>query len=298
MTVQMGGCVCPPLSAARGRNRGVLLDQVPVSQDNTPHSRSGLALALLAAALTILAGLLFMTASGPGAMGQSAAPKPPPSAGVDERLGISVTGAEIIRTRFGTGDRKLLVVGGVHGDEYGADLAQRLVDSLRADPSLVPAGTIIDVIVCLNPDGRASGTRGNARSVDINRNLPAEDWAAQLDPRDVSAKEGLTGGPSAGSEPETQALLTALRTGYGAVLSLHSSGGLIDYDGPGAETLARTVSAASGLPIKHLEYQPYIRGSMGRYLAETGTPLITIESSTAELDDGLRSGMLSVLGTP
>jgi protein MpaA len=219
--------------------------------------------------------------------------------GIDEKLGDSVEGRPIAIVRFGAASRRLLVVGGVHGDEYGRTAADRLLSALRDDPDLLPESVAIDVLPCLSPDGAAAGTRGNARDVDLNRNMPSADWAAQLAPDDPSRVEGLTGGTAAGSEPETQALLRALQSAnYAAVVSLHSSGGVVDWDGAAAQPLASRIASASGLPLGNLEYQTSIRGSMGRYLSERGIPLVTIELSSPDFDPGLRDGILRCLVTP
>jgi protein MpaA len=62
---------------------------------------------------------------------------------------------------------RVLVFGAVHGDETaGIAIAERLAH-LRA-----PLGVAVWVVPDLNPDGRAAGTRQNARGVDLNRNFP------------------------------------------------------------------------------------------------------------------------------
>jgi protein MpaA len=61
----------------------------------------------------------------------------------------------------------VLVVGSIHGNEPGGvAVARRLLK--------MPAPESVDlwVILNLNPDGRAAGTRGNAHGVDLNRNFP------------------------------------------------------------------------------------------------------------------------------
>jgi len=63
-------------------------------------------------------------------------------------------------------------------------VAKRFIAYLCAHPGAVPSGARIDVIRCLNPDGRVHDTRGNARHVDLNRNLPTRDWKCALDARD------------------------------------------------------------------------------------------------------------------
>lgn len=213
--------------------------------------------------------------------------------GAEERLGGSVEGRAITIRSFGSGDRAVLYVGNIHGDEHGTAVARAFVDHLLDETDEVPAGARIDVIECLNPDGMAADTRGNARKVDLNRNMPSANWSAELDPRDASYARKCNGGASAGSEPETQALLKALGRGYDAVVMLHSSGGIVDFDGPGGEELARRMSEACGLPVSHLGYQAYIRGSVGQFVPERySIPVITLELESGELSSGLRDALL------
>lgn len=214
------------------------------------------------------------------------------------RLGSSVDGRPIELVSFGQSDDRVLVVGGIHGDEYGAAVAHELVVSVRSDPDRLPPDRRLDVIETLNPDGRARNTRGNARNVDINRNMPSRNWAAQLDSQDFSSQKGCTGGTSAGSEPETQAFLRALKARYRLVVMLHSSGGIVDFDGPGGSAVAERIAKRIDLPVQHLSYQPYVRGSVGLYVPEAyGIPVITLELTGANLSPELRDALVS-LGEP
>jgi murein peptide amidase A len=252
-------------------------------------------LVILCVAIVLAIGILAMALSATSGVRHSSPPVAAAAQSEERSIGTSVNGSSITLVHFGDGPRRMLVIGGIHGNEYGAPVAEQLIAALRAEPSLVPTGCSIDVIPCLDPDGREAGTRGNARSVDINRNLPSANWSAELDARDTSAARGLNGGSAPASEPETKALLSVLEARYFAVVSLHSNGGLVDFDGPGAEALARRVATAAGLPVDHLAYQDYIHGSLGLYLAQTGTPLITVELARPDLTDGLRAGLLSLL---
>ena len=123
----------------------------------------------------------------------------------------------------------------MHGDEYGADVAEQLITFLKAHPDALPTATRLDVVPCLNPDGLAAYTRANANSVDLNRNFPSSDWAGTLSKKDYSGQLHLSGGTAPASEPETLTLVRLLRNGYGAVVSLHSHGGILDFNGPGEE---------------------------------------------------------------
>jgi murein peptide amidase A len=208
-------------------------------------------------------------------------------------IGRSVRGRHIVVARFGTGQRHVLVIGGVHGNETGTAVATKFAAYLVLHPAAVPAGAQIDVIRCLNPDGRALRTRGNARRVDLNRNLPTRSWRRRLKREDPSARLGLSGGRGPGSEPETKALLAYLKRGFAVVLSLHSHAGILDAGGPGGTALARRMSRLCGLPVGHLSYQSSITGSLGDYVPATyRIPIITVELKNAKLGRGLRSALL------
>jgi predicted deacylase len=214
-----------------------------------------------------------------------------------ERIGQSVKGTPIVAYRFGSGERRFLVIGGVHGDEYGIDVAEALVKRLSAEPSLVPAGIEIHVIPSVNPDGEAANTRGNANDVDLNRNFPSKNWTSKLPAGDTSARrEGLSGGKGAGSEPETKAMVDYLRRKFVNVVSLHSEGGIVDFDGPGGPSVAKRVSKAIGLPVDHVGYQSSVHGSMGLYIPETySIPIITIELNSPKLTDKTLDGILAAI---
>ena len=208
-------------------------------------------------------------------------------------IGYSVRKRPIVAARVGSGDRHILVIGGVHGCEFGTAVATQFAAYLASHPAAVPAGAAIDVIRCLNPDGYALHARGNARHVDLNRNLPTGNWRRILKRGDPSGSLGLTGGAGPGSEPETKALLAYLKRGFAAVLSLHSRAGILDYDGPGGAALAKRMSALCGLPPGHVGYQAYITGSLGDYVPATyAVPVITVELRSATLSTGLRTALL------
>jgi predicted deacylase len=207
--------------------------------------------------------------------------------------GRSVRGRPIRVTRFGAGGRHVLVLGGVHGDEYGTPLARAFQRYLLAHPRALPAGAQVDVLACANPDGYAARTRGNARRVDLNRNLPARNWRRRLRAQDASSLLGLTGGRRPASEPETKAVLGLLSSRFDVVVSLHSRAGILDCSGPGARALGRRMSALCGLPLGRLWYDPYITGSLGRYVPEKyGIPLVTVELRSRSMGAGLRAALL------
>jgi protein MpaA len=113
------------------------------------------------------------------------------------KLGESVEGRPIMAERRGTrGGRVVLIIGVIHGDENdGLAIMDRLHE---LD---VPAGVDLWLVDSMNPDGLAENMRHNAHQVDLNRNFP-ENWGPIGVPGD-----GEYAGPSAASEPETQAMV-------------------------------------------------------------------------------------------
>jgi len=179
----------------------------------------------------------------------------------------------------------VLFIGGIHGNEYGAAVANQLVAYLRAHRAAVPRGSEIDIVSCANPDGLAAHRRTNADGVDINRNFPVG-WSAQ----------GARGGESAGvrpaSEPETRAIMALLAGGhYCRVIALHSAGGLIDYDGPGGAKLASQIARAAGSRVVHLSALGTYTGSLGRYVpSRYAAPVITWELENASFGSRVLAG--------
>ena len=113
-------------------------------------------------------------------------------------VGVSVEGRPITALRRGDPDgRRVLVIGVIHGDEQaGLDI----VDRLTTLP--VPDGVDLYLIDAMNPDGVAANTRHNANGVDLNRNFPYN-WGPIAEPGNWEYA-----GPSAASEPETQAMVS------------------------------------------------------------------------------------------
>jgi murein peptide amidase A len=245
--------------------------------------------ALLAAALLATAGVPAAEAANrprnhtPPPTSRQLPPRLPAPRVRWQSIGTSVRGRAILAARFGSGRRRVLYLGGLHGDEYGADVAEAFAAFLAAHPAAIPVGTEIDVVGCANPDGRAAGTRGNARGVDVNRNFPSRNWRPLSD-------DGCSSGARPASEPETRVLIAELGRGYARVISLHSQGGVVDYDGPGSRAIADRVSAASGMPVVDLGVRP---GSMGAFVPERfGIPIVTVELVSRSLTRPVLGGLV------
>lgn len=163
-------------------------------------------------------------------------------------IGTSVLGRSITAYRFGSGPRRILFVGGTHGDEKSSVLTmQSWVDELEQKYDSIPGSFTVIVIPTLNPDGYARSRRTNANNVDLNRNFPSNDWssAAYL-PNNILLENG--GGTQPLSEPESYALAQYVQsTSLERILTYHASGSVVIANESGnSASLASQYAAKSG----------------------------------------------------
>ncbi|MFA7252643.1 MAG: DUF2817 domain-containing protein [Candidatus Paceibacterota bacterium] len=195
-------------------------------------------------------------------------------------LGQSVEGREIAAYHFGTGEKELLFVGGIHGG-YGANtvaVANELVAYIKANPNYIPVDLKVTVIPVLNPDGLADSVRFNANDVDLNRNFDC-DWQAS----GVWQSKKVSGGTSAFSEPEALALKNYVEINQPeAVVAWYSaSGGVYSsncHNGVLADTTAlnKAYSKASGYTSTE-DFDFYeITGDLTNWLAKINIPAISV----------------------
>jgi protein MpaA len=184
-------------------------------------------------------------------------------------IGTSVLGRPIVavhRWRPGA-TRTLLVIGNVHGDEQaGLRVAHRLLTHS------LPTPVDLWVIRSANPDGTAADRRTNAHGVDLNRNFPRR-W--------VGAGAGTSNwsGPRAGSEPETQALLSFVaRIHPRTTIVFHQPLDGVDAYRAKSMTLVRRLARESGLPVKSFDCHGGCHGTFTDWL-NTRTPgrAVTVE---------------------
>jgi protein MpaA len=210
-----------------------------------------------------------------------------------EAWGRSVDGREVWGTLTvpHAESGKLLVVGGVHGDEASSvEAVVALVRRLRAGE--IEAGPLV-VVPALNPDGLARGAKNNARDVDLNRNFGARNWRPEHMP-------GYFPGAGPLSEPETQLLAELVEAhAVRGVVAVHAPFACVNYDGPAA-AWAADVARACGWPARGDIGYP-TPGSLGSWLGvDRGLPVLTLElppgplaafgrQAAAALDEAVRS---------
>lgn len=201
----------------------------------------------------------------------SAAPVGPVGpVGIDwQVMGSSVQGRPIRSLTLGRGSRKVLLIGGIHGDEPEGAYATAEIPATFAADDLAGAVTLT-IVEDANPDGRAVSQRVNANGVDINRNFPASNF---------DTHEPSYGGAPL-SQPESRLLFDLIgRINPALVLVFHSwvDKQFVNFDGP-ARAIAEHFSIESGMPLTpSSEFAP-TPGSLGSYVGrDRRTPLLTIE---------------------
>ena len=172
---------------------------------------------------------------------------------------------------------RILVVGGVHGDELSSS---SLVFHWIAMAAESPAEIAWRFVPAVNPDGilQPRPTRTNANGVDLNRNFPTPQWTADAQKWWVErARKDANRwpGPTAQSEPEVRFVVDTIeRWKPDLVVSVHAPYSLLDYDGPSAppRRLGR-------LFLDRLGVFP---GSLGSYGGlHKRLPVVTIELPSA-----------------
>jgi protein MpaA len=138
-----------------------------------------------------------------------------------------------------------VVVGDVHGNEPAGEAIVGRLRRARLD------GVVLYLVRSGNPDGRALGTRQNARGVDLNRNFP---WRWR-----PGARGTYFPGPRAGSEPETRALMRLVRRVRPQLAIYYHQHMGITVRAPGADpAIQREYARRTGLPLRSL---PAYRGT-------------------------------------
>lgn len=184
-------------------------------------------------------------------------------------IGASREGRPLRMTRLGRGPRRVLWIGGIHGDEREGRVATaQLPIALLREPSALDRVTLT-IVEDVNPDGTAQGMRGNARGVDLNRNYPAPNF-----------KPSRFFGSRPLDQPESRALHDLiLDERPHLVIVAHAWRGdhFVNFDGP-AEALAQRFSRLSGYRVQPSDGIAATPGSLGSWVGGTlGTPILTLE---------------------
>lgn len=176
---------------------------------------------------------------------------------------------------------RVMVVGGIHGDEMSSvSLVFHWLSLAQSPPADMPQGTTWRFIPSLNPDGLFASPprRVNANGVDLNRNFPTPNWArdarsyweirTRRDPRRWPGSRPL-------SEPESQFLSQQMGSFKPhLIVSVHAPYGVLDFDGPAVPP--------SRLGRLYLDQVGIFPGSLGNFGGvHKGVPVVTIELPSA-----------------
>lgn len=139
-------------------------------------------------------------------------------------FGKSALGIPVMAYNFGSEGPRVLLMGGVHGDEpEGVALAANLLAQFQQKYDYKIRMTVVPVF---NPDGQILHKRTNGHGVDLNRNMPTKDWTQE------ARAERYFPGPAAGSEPESQAFAKFLKENKpDLIISLHSWEPMLNTNG-------------------------------------------------------------------
>jgi protein MpaA len=211
-----------------------------------------------------------------------------------QTIGTSVQGRPLRVLRVGHGPRRVLWIGGTHGNEREGSVA-----TANLPQAFASAGLADDVTLWIledeNPDGSAANTRYNANGVDLNRNLPASDFDSS-NPRN---------GGRPLSQPESAALFRLVNSIQpDVILSAHADSTRPPYvidDGP-LLPLAALFSQLSGMPVTTSDHLNHATpGSLGSWWGvDQHKPVLTIEygfgSDPTRDWESTRSAILGVIG--
>ena len=221
------------------------------------------------------------------------------AAELEPGLGRSVKGVPLFTRDIRDQGAKLrvLVMGGIHGDELSAGSLAIHWMALAKQPAQMPMPVHWRFIPVLNPDGVLAQPprRVNANGVDLNRNFPTPNWdrdaavyweqRTRKDPRRWPGRRPL-------SEPESRYLHDQMQSFKPhLIVAIHAPYGVLDFDGPSVPP--------SKLGRLYLDQVGIFPGSLGNYGGvHKGVPVVTIElpnSMRTPLDAEMRQMWIDLL---
>ena len=178
----------------------------------------------------------------------------------------------------------------MHGDEITPiKFCFDILKDLKKSPKVVQDKLVV-IAPIVTPDSffKKYPTRTNARGVDVNRNLPTNDWNAKAiklwKNRYRSDKRRYPGKKSLSEQESIFQVNLIKRYNPNKIISVHAPLTLIDYDGPkkdhkhasfGQELLIQMSNKAGKYRINNY---PFFPGSLGNWAGnERGIPTYTLE---------------------
>ncbi len=184
-------------------------------------------------------------------------------------VGRSVEGRPLRLLQLGHGPRRVLWVGGIHGNEREGHIATAELPAVFAATPGAGEAVTLTILEDVNPDGSAANSRTNKNGVDLNRNYPANNYLA-----------GDGRGERPLDQPEARVLHDLiLDERPHLVIVAHSWRGdhFINFDGP-AEGFAKLFAARSGYRVHASDKFAPTPGSLGSWVGrKLGIPILTLE---------------------
>lgn len=153
--------------------------------------------------------------------------------------------------------KTLLIIGGVHGNEYAAPynlykFSCELCNGFLEDSDIFKFRSAfnIHIIPCVNGYGLIHGTRGNGNKVNINRNYPVKEWIMNGEETMDDQYSNNYSGPYAGSEFETQ-LITRMTNALAPDMA-------IDHHNYGEECAWQFYVECGGAELLRLAHQSLV----------------------------------------
>lgn len=202
-------------------------------------------------------------------------------------IGFSASGRPIEVYTFGQGEKKLMIVAGIHGGyEWNTiTLADQLITYINDHPGAVSSDVTLYILRDLNPDGDArshdADGRVNAHGVDLNRNFPVN-WSATWDRSGCYDITPTTGGIGPASEPETRIMmrfitshkLTALISYHSAALGIFPGGNPWDE---ASKRLAQAIRNVTTYPYPPIDTGCVYTGTLADYAVSQGIAAVDME---------------------
>jgi predicted deacylase len=212
-----------------------------------------------------------------------------------EIIGYSIAGRPLEVYRFGTGPIQKMIVAGIHGGyEWNTIvLADEMIQYLESHNEVVPSNHTLYILKAFNPDGfersKGFGGRANENNVDLNRNFPSN-WKIEWARPGCWDYIPITGGATAASEPETQALMAFVEAhDLQAFISYHSAAlGIFPGGQPpdtGSLSLAESMAEVSDYPYPPIDAGCMFTGQLVDWVSDQGIPAVDIELTNHQDSD-------------
>ncbi len=215
-------------------------------------------------------------------------------------VGRSVEGRSIVARKLGTGEKLLLLVGGMHGgwEANTVTLINQLITHFDEHPDTIPPGLALAFIPAANPDGLVRGLapegRFNGNGVDLNRN-----WGCNWTEQAYWRNQTVSAGTAPFSEPETRALAEYIqREEPATVLFYHSAAAGVYAGSCGGDAGSALMSQLYGQAAGYTYGQAFsaypVTGTAATWVNSLGIPSADVELQT-QTDSEFARNMAGVL---